>query len=119
MGNAPEPGTNHPDQVLALRLVIAKVIDPVPQKELACWYLLSNVFDVSSATPALWYYYHWRIESYFKLLKSGGQEIGHWQQESGLALLKRLLVASMEAASRKSRKDRQRREHCCPACLCC
>jgi hypothetical protein len=44
---------------------------------------------------ALWYYYRWRIESYFKLLKSGGQEIEHWQQESGLAILKRLLVVSM------------------------
>jgi hypothetical protein len=85
-----------PDAALTLRLVIAKVIDPKTRKELACWYLLSNVADdVSSATLALWYYYRWRIESYFKLLKSGGQEIEHWQQESGLAILKRLLVVSM------------------------
>ncbi|GHT31439.1 hypothetical protein FACS1894214_2750 [Planctomycetales bacterium] len=78
-----------------MRLVIAKVIDPVSQKELACWYLLTNVGeDVSSSTVALWYYHRWRIESYFKLLKSGGQELEHWQQESGLAILKRLLVVS-------------------------
>jgi hypothetical protein len=81
-----------PGAPLTLRLVIAKVIDPKTRKELALWYLLSNVFDVSAATIALWYYYRWRIESYFKLLKSGGQEIEHWQQESGLAILKRLLV---------------------------
>ena len=35
------------------------------------------------------------MESYFKLMKSGGQQLDHWQQESGLAILKRLLVASM------------------------
>jgi ABC-type nickel/cobalt efflux system permease component RcnA len=60
------------------------------------WYLLSNVDqDVDASTIALWYYYRWRIESYSKLLKSGGQEIEHRQQESGLAILKRLLVVSM------------------------
>jgi hypothetical protein len=80
-------------------LVVTKVTDPQTGKELACWYLLSNIpSDVSSATIALWYYYRWRIESYFKLLKSGGQEMEHWQQESGLAILKRLLVVSMGAA---------------------
>jgi hypothetical protein len=28
-------------------------------------------------------------------MKSGGQQLEHWQQESGLAVLKRLLVAPM------------------------
>ena len=46
----------------------------------------------------LWYYWRWNIESYFKLMKSGGQELEHWQQESGSAILKRLLVASMACA---------------------
>ncbi|MDR3108080.1 MAG: hypothetical protein LBU65_00120 [Planctomycetaceae bacterium] len=54
------------------------MVDLKTQKRLARWYLLSNVFDVSSATIALWYYYRWRIENYFKLFKSGGQEIEHW-----------------------------------------
>jgi hypothetical protein len=59
-------------------------------KELSRWYLLSNVpYEVSSETLALWYYWRWNIESYFKLLKSGGQQLEHWQQESGLAVLKR------------------------------
>jgi hypothetical protein len=31
-------------------------------------------------------------------MKSGGQELEHWQQESAPAILKRLLVASMAAA---------------------
>ena len=43
--------------------------------------------------------YRWDIESYFKLMKSGGHELEHWQQESGLAILKRLLVASMASAT--------------------
>ena len=88
-----------PGKAITLRLVIAKVVDPVTEKELATWYLLTNVpADVSASTVALWYYWRWNIESYFKLMKSGGQELEHWQQESGLAILKRLLVASMAVA---------------------
>ena len=37
----------------------------------------------------------WRIESFFKLLKSGGQQVEAWQQTSGPAILRRLLIASM------------------------
>ena len=88
-----------PGDPLTLRLVMAKVVDPVTGKELSTWYLLTNVpAEVSSSTVALWYYWRWDIESYFKLMKSGGQELEHWQQESGLAILKRLLVASMACA---------------------
>jgi len=38
------------------------------------------------------------LRVFFKLMKSGGQELGYWQQESGIAILKRLLVASMACA---------------------
>ena len=44
---------------------------------------------------ALWYYWRWRVESYFKLLKGAGLHLEHWQQETAAALAKRLLVASM------------------------
>ncbi|WP_425353081.1 hypothetical protein [Thioflexithrix psekupsensis] len=57
--------------------------------------LLSNVWDVDAKTTALWYYWRWRIESFFKLLKQAGHQLESWQQESGLALAKRLLIASM------------------------
>lgn len=50
---------------------------------------------VDAATVALWYYWRWRIESFFKLLKSAGHQLEAWQQESALAIAKRLLVASM------------------------
>src|SRR5690606_13153156 len=42
-----------------------------------------------------WYYWRWQIESFFKLLKSHGQELEHWQQETGEAIARRLLVAAM------------------------
>jgi hypothetical protein len=85
-----------PGEALTLRLVMAKVLCPVSCEVLSTWYLLTNVLaEVSSERIALWYYWRWEIESYFKLMKSGGQQLEHWQQESGLAILKRLLVASM------------------------
>ena len=84
---------------LSLRLVIARVVEPESGKILSTWYLLTNVqADVSTEQIALWYYWRWQIESFFKLLKSGGQQLEHWQQESGEAVLKRLLVASMACA---------------------
>jgi hypothetical protein len=80
---------------LPLRLVITELRDE-RGRLLERWYLLSNVpQEVAAATLALWYYWRWTIETYFKLLKSAGQQIEHWQQENGTALLKRLLVASM------------------------
>lgn len=50
---------------------------------------------VVGATIALWYYWRWSIESYFKLLKSAGMQLESWQQTTGLAIARRLLVASM------------------------
>ncbi len=41
------------------------------------------------------YYWRWRIESFFKLLKSHGQQLEQWQQETGTAIARRLLVATM------------------------
>ena len=83
-----------PGRALPLRLVLTQVtVNGVVQAE---WFLLSNVpGEVSTAELALWYYFRWRIESYFKLLKGAGQELEHWQQETGLAIARRLLVASM------------------------
>jgi hypothetical protein len=51
----------------------------------------------ASECLALWYYWCWRIESYFKLLKGGHQQ-ENWQQESGEAVFKRLLIASQACA---------------------
>jgi hypothetical protein len=80
---------------LPLRLVVSQVRDAAGQL-LAEWLLLTNVpVSVLAAQVALWYYWRWRIESYFKLLKSAGQQLEHWQQETAEAVLRRLLVASM------------------------
>ena len=71
------------------------VLDAAGQS-LAEWYLLTNVpDDVPSVTIADWYHWRWNIESYHKLLKSGGQQLESWQQESATAIAKRLLIASM------------------------
>jgi hypothetical protein len=84
-----------PGPPLPLRLIIAEVRDS-DGKVLATWYLLTNVpADADPSTIALWYYWRWRIESFFKLLKSAGMNAEQWQQESASAIAKRLLVASM------------------------
>jgi len=75
-------------------LVVSKVYDKLGN-ELAVWYLLSNMLDIEPSTLALWYYWRWSIESFFKLLKKAGLNLEQWQQESATAIFRRLLVASM------------------------
>jgi len=78
-----------------LRLIVSEVRAD-DGKVLSVWLLLSNAKGaVEAGQLALWYYWRWRIESFFKLLKSAGQQVEHWQQESGLAVAKRLLIVSM------------------------
>ena len=85
-------------EALHLRLIVSRVCD-AQGKTVAVWYLLTNApVEVSAATVALWYYWRWRIESLFKLLKSAGLQAEHWQQHSGAAIAKRLLVAAMACA---------------------
>ena len=82
-------------EALRLRLVVAQVRDEEGEV-LAQWLLFSNVpASVSGSRLALWYYWRWRIETYFKLLKSAGLHLEPWQQETALATAKRLAVASM------------------------
>jgi hypothetical protein len=84
-----------PGRPLTLRLVIAQVRNGTG-KVLAQWFLLTNVLDGAEAVwLARCYYWRWRIESYFKLLKSHGQQLEHWGQETGPAIARRLLIASM------------------------
>jgi hypothetical protein len=83
-----------PGPPLPLRLIVSEVRDQ-QGRVLAVWMLLSNAaVEISAATLALWYYWRWRIESFFKLLKGAGQCVEQWQQENALALAKRLLVVS-------------------------
>jgi hypothetical protein len=85
-------------QPLRLRLVVSQVRD-AGGALLAQWCLLTNVpAAVAAATVALWYYWRWRVESFYKLLKGAGQQVEAWQQESGAAIAKRLVVASMACA---------------------
>lgn len=87
-----------PGPAITLRLVLSRVCDATG-RTLALWYLLTDVpGEVETATVALWYYWRWRIESLFKLLKSAGHQVEHWQQQGAAALTKRLLVAAMACA---------------------
>jgi hypothetical protein len=80
---------------ITLRLIVSRVYD-ASGALVAEWLLLTNVSaDIDAAEIALWYYWRWRIESFFKLLKSSGQHVEQWQQRTAAALARRLLVASM------------------------
>jgi hypothetical protein len=80
---------------VTLRLVVSEVRDE-KGRVLARWLLLSNLAAaVAAATAALWYYWRWRIETYHKLLKTAGQEIECWRQQTPAALARRLTVAAM------------------------
>lgn len=80
---------------LALRLVVSQVRSAQGQL-LAQWLLLTNLEEsVEAATVALWYYWRWKIESYFKLLKSAGHQVEQWLQQSAAALARRLAVTAM------------------------
>jgi len=84
-----------PGDAVPCRLVVSKVLDD-KGRVLAYWYLLTNVKPtVEKTTIALWYYWRWGIESFFKLLKSAGMQLESWQQETAEAITCRLLVACM------------------------
>jgi hypothetical protein len=85
-----------PGRPLELRLIVVELRDDKGAR-LAQWMLLSNV-------PADWadtahlghcYYWRWRIESFFKLLKSHGHQLEEWKQKSGPAITRRLLISAM------------------------
>ncbi len=77
------------------RFVVERLVDE-NQKVVAEWLLVTNILDksVTAETLATWYYYRWKIESYFKLLKSSGFNMEEWQQREPSALFRRLLVVS-------------------------
>jgi len=85
-----------PGPPLTLRLIVVQVRH-ANGRVLATWFLSSNAPKtlLNTVQLARCYYWRWRIESYFKLLKSHGQQLERWQQETGEAILRRLMVATM------------------------
>jgi hypothetical protein len=89
-----------PGKAIVLRLVISRIEDQ-DGTLLAEWLLWTNVpggeqpDGVPDTQIARWYYWRWKIESFFKLLKSAGHQVEHWQQATAEAIAKRLLVATM------------------------
>ncbi len=87
-----------PGIALSVRLVVSRITDSTG-KLLAEWFLLTNLpKTVAAERVALWYYYRWEIESFFKLLKQAGHQLESWGQESGIAIAKRLLIVSQACA---------------------
>lgn len=81
-------------EALAVRLVVSKIIN-ADGDLVAQWYLLSNVAEhVDDAQLALWYYFRWQIETFFKLLKGAGHQLESWEQETARATFNRLLIAT-------------------------
>lgn len=76
---------------VAVKLVCAKVV--CNGQSIEPWYLLTNA-DITAEEATQFYSYRWQIESHFKLLKSSGHHIEDWQQESGEAFFKRLLIVA-------------------------
>lgn len=84
-----------PGPPLTLRLIVTQVVDE-EGRVLAEWLLLTNVpAIIRMVTVGQWYAWRWRIETYHKLVKSAGLNAEEWEQETGLAFLRRLLVGSM------------------------
>jgi len=83
-----------PGETITSRLIVERLID-MSGNIVAQWILLTNApKDVNPKTIGTWYYHRWKIESYFKLLKTAGFNLENWQQEKPEALFKRLLVVS-------------------------
>jgi hypothetical protein len=87
-----------PGEPVEARLVVSRILSE-DGEVLAEWLLMCNIMDMDASTLALWYYWRWQIECFFKLLKSAGHHLESWQQESAQAIAKRLLVASMACAT--------------------
>ena len=83
-----------PGEPIDARLVVSRILSD-DGEILAEWLLMTNVIAVEATEIALWYYWRWQIECFFKLLKKAGHDLESWQQETGLAIAKRLLVVSM------------------------
>jgi hypothetical protein len=85
-----------PGRPLKLRSIFVELRSH-KNRVLAQWILLSNVMREWATTEHLarCYYWRWQIESFFKLLKSHGQQLEEWQQERGKSIARRLLIASM------------------------
>lgn len=92
------------------RYVVSRILSD-DGEIIAEWLLMTNVATVEASDIALWYYWRWQIECFFKLLKKAGHDLESWQQETGLAIAKRLLVVSMacvvvwEIAAAKDKKS--------------
>ena len=79
---------------LVIRLIVSQITNE-DNDVVAQWYLLSNVPEhIEDEQLALWYYWRWEIESFFKLLKGAGHQLESWEQKTARATFNRILIAT-------------------------
>jgi hypothetical protein len=105
-----------PGPPLTLRLIVVQVRHD-DDRILATWHLLSNAPTtwLSAEQLAHCYYWRWRIESYFKLLKSHGQQLEHWHLQSDTSPAATQLKDTLIRFS--GRQTKRHRPHTAPALL--
>ena len=106
--------SSQPGRALTLRLLGVQIRHE-SGRVLAEWKLLTNapLAWADAATFARCYYWRWRIETYFKLLKSQSLQLEEWGQQTGPAIARRLLIASMACVvvwELQSREDEDAKE---------
>lgn len=83
-----------PGPPLPLRLVVTWVLAD-DGEVLAEWFLFTNAAgEFDAGVIGRWYSWRWWVESYFKLLKTAGQNVEGWEQHTGAAVARRLVIAS-------------------------
>jgi len=94
-------GERHvPCEPIELRVVVSQSKDQQGEL-LAEWLLWTHVpvaahpRGVTGEQVAEWYYWRWKLETFFQLLKRTGPQIEPWPQETVAAIAKRVLVATL------------------------
>ncbi|MFC5476051.1 flagellar biosynthesis protein FlhF [Paraherbaspirillum soli] len=84
----------------ALRCVVVRIADRHSGKQLAQWYLLSNLGPQLAASQlAEWTRWRLAADPYFRLLKQAVQQLGGCGQPGDADMLKRLLIAAQASTT--------------------
>jgi len=84
----------------ALRCVVTRIVDPHNGKQLAQWYLLSNVeASVSADQLVAWACWKQAVEPFYKLLRQAVQQLGGCTEPGDSDMPKRLLIAAQASTT--------------------
>ncbi|AMO98817.1 flagellar biosynthesis protein FlhF [Collimonas arenae] len=84
----------------ALRCVVTRIVDPHNGKQLAQWYLLSNVTGAVSADQlAAWACWKQAVDPFYRFLRQAVQQLGGCTEPGDADMLKRLSVAGQASTT--------------------